>query len=148
VTALERTLHRDYYFSDAVFALERERIFAREWFCVGREEELAAAGDWITRDVAGESVLLVRTREGRLAAHHNVCRHRGARLAPECARGSFPGGIRCPYHSWTYTLEGALRTAPFLDDGEELRRDELSLASPATGRPRRSPPSRWFPARS
>jgi glycine betaine catabolism A len=127
MTPLERTLHRDYYFSDDIYRLERERIFAREWFCVGREEELAAPGDWITRDVAGESVLLVRTRDGRIAAHHNVCRHRGARLAPECAAGSFGGAIRCPYHSWTYTLEGALRTAPFLEEGEGPARETLSL---------------------
>ena len=127
MTPLERTLHRDYYFSDEIFRLERERIFAREWFCVGRAEELASPGDWMTRDVTGESVLLVRTRDGRIAAHHNVCRHRGARLAPECASGSFGGTIRCPYHSWTYTLEGALRTAPFLDEGEGLVRETLSL---------------------
>ncbi|HEU5040076.1 MAG TPA: aromatic ring-hydroxylating dioxygenase subunit alpha [Gemmatimonadales bacterium] len=127
MSPLERTLHRDYYLSEEIFRLERERIFAREWFCAGREEELAAAGDWITRDVAGESVLLLRTREGGLAAHHNVCRHRGARLAPECAAGSFAGTIRCPYHSWTYTLEGSLRTAPFLDEGDGLAREALSL---------------------
>jgi Rieske 2Fe-2S family protein len=125
--ALERTLHRDYYFSEEIFRRERERIFAREWYCVGREAEVSSPGDYVTVDVVGESVLVVRTRDGRLAAHHNVCRHRGARLAPECSRGSFAGGIRCPYHSWTYTLEGALRTAPFLEDGEGLGRDELSL---------------------
>ena len=135
---LERTLHRDYYLSDEIFRLERERIFAREWFCAGREEEIPAPGDWITRDVAGESVLVVRTREGRLAAHYNVCRHRGARLAPECSGGSFAGGIRCPYHSWTYTLEGALRTAPFLEpplrtdapatpDTKDPSKDDLAL---------------------
>ncbi len=127
MAALERTLHRDSYLSEEVYALERERIFAREWFCAGRAEELPAPGDWVTRDVAGESVLIVRTRDGGLAAHHNVCRHRGSRLAPECSSGSFAGGIRCPYHSWTYTLEGALRTAPYLEDGDALRRDELSL---------------------
>ncbi len=127
MAGLERTLHRDCYLSEEIFRRERERIFAREWFCVGREAEIPAPGDYVTRDVAGESVLIVRTLDGRLAAHYNVCRHRGARLAPECSRGSFAGGIRCPYHSWTYTLEGALRTAPFLEDGEDLSRDELSL---------------------
>ena len=62
--ALERTLHRDYYLSDQIFALEQERIFFREWFCVGREEELPDPGDYLVRDVAGESVLVVRTRDG------------------------------------------------------------------------------------
>jgi len=128
-TALERTLHRDYYLSDQVFALERERIFYREWLCVAREEEISDPGDYLVRDVAGESVLVVRTKDGGLAAHYNVCRHRGSQLVPERerGRGSFSGGIRCPYHSWTYTLEGALRTAPFLDEGDGLAKSDLSL---------------------
>ena len=124
---LERTLHRDYYLTERVFALERERIFFREWVCVAREEELAEPGDYLVRDVAGESILLVRTRSGALAAHYNVCRHRGSQLVPDCERGRFAGGIRCPYHSWTYTLEGALRTAPFLEEGDGLTKSDLSL---------------------
>ena len=126
-SGLEPTLHRDHYLSPALFAREQERIFWREWFCVGREEELAAPGDYAVKDVAGESILLVRTRDGRLAAHYNVCRHRGSQLVPAGGSGRFAGGIRCPYHSWTYTLEGALRTAPFLEDSDGLARDELSL---------------------
>jgi len=110
---MERTLQRDYYFSEDIFQQEKERIFFREWFCAGREEELPDPGDYLVLDVAGESVLVVRTREGRLAAHYNVCRHRGSRLVPEGCKGSFAGGIRCPYHSWTYTLDGSFRTAPF-----------------------------------
>jgi glycine betaine catabolism A len=129
--ALERTLHRDYYLSDQVFALERERIFYREWFCAAREEEIPDPGDYLVRDVAGESVLVVRTKDGGLAAHYNVCRHRGSQLVPDReggrGHGSFSGGIRCPYHSWTYTLEGALRTAPFLEEGDGLAKGDLSL---------------------
>jgi Rieske 2Fe-2S family protein len=124
---LERTLHRDFYLADPLFQLERERIFFREWYCVAREEELPEAGDYLVRDVAGESVLIVRTRAGALAAHYNVCRHRGSQLVPAGDRGRFAGGIRCPYHSWTYTLEGALRTAPFLEDGDGLAKADLSL---------------------
>ena len=100
-TALQRTLHRDYYLSDQVFALERERIFYREWLCVAREEDIPGPGDYVVCDVAGESVLVVRTKDGGLAAHYNVCRHRGSQLVPGGGRGSFGGGIRCPYHSWT-----------------------------------------------
>lgn len=124
---LERTLPREAYLSAEQFAREKERIFCREWVCVGREEELAAPGDYVVKDVAGESILVVRTREGELRAHYNVCRHRGSQLVPECTAGSFAGGIRCPYHSWTYTLEGALRTAPFLEESDGLARSELSL---------------------
>jgi Rieske 2Fe-2S family protein len=124
---LERTLPRESYLSPEVFAQEQERIFWREWFVVGREEELASPGDYAVKHVAGESILLVRTRSGRLAAHYNVCRHRGSQLVPDCGTGTFAGGIRCPYHSWTYTLEGELRTAPFLEETDGLARDQLSL---------------------
>ena len=69
----------------------------------------------------------MRTREGGLAAHYNVCRHRGSQLVPDGERGHFSGGIRCPYHSWTYTLDGALRTAPFLEESDGLAKGDLSL---------------------
>lgn len=124
---LERTLPREAYLAPEHFAREKERIFCREWCCVGREEELAAPGDYVVKNVAGESILIVRTRDGGLRAHYNLCRHRGSQLVPDCGAGSFAGGIRCPYHSWTYTLEGELRTAPFLEESDGLARSELSL---------------------
>jgi len=127
VSGLERTLPRAAYLSPEVFDEERERIFWRQWFVVGREEEVAAPGDYVVKDVAGESILVVRTRSGALAAHYNVCRHRGSQLVPDCRSGTFAGAIRCPYHSWTYTLEGELRTAPFLDESDGLARGDLSL---------------------
>ena len=99
---MERTLHRDFYTSDEVFRREQERIFYREWFCGGRESDVRDEGDYLVLDVAGESVLVVRTRSGSLVGHYNVCRHRGSRLVPENSQGSFRGTIRCPYHSWTY----------------------------------------------
>jgi glycine betaine catabolism A len=124
---LQRTLHRDYYRTEAAFARERERIFFREWFCLARAEELGGPGAWLSREVAGESVLLVRLPDGAIAAHYNVCRHRGSRLVPECGAGQFTTGIRCPYHAWTYQLDGRLRTAPYLEDGDGVDRDALSL---------------------
>jgi glycine betaine catabolism A len=133
---MERTLSRDHYLSPEIFAREKERIFLCEWFHAGREEDLPAAGSYLVVDVAGESVLIVRTREGQLRAYYNVCRHRGCQLvltgtdsagcAPELA-GSFGSGIKCPYHAWTYTLDGALRTAPYLDEGAGMQKEELSL---------------------
>jgi len=135
--ALERTLPRDAYFSDAVWRLEKERIFAHDWVCAGREEQLSAAGDYLVLDVAGESVLVVRTKTGTLRAFYNTCRHRGCRLvleAPEARRdaaegpaGRFTSGIRCPYHSWTYSLDGELRTAPFLEEEDGFRREDFPL---------------------
>lgn len=133
---MERTLSREHYLSPEIFAREKEHIFVREWFQAGREEDVAVPGSYLVIDVAGESVLVVRTREGQLRAYYNVCRHRGCQLvltgtdsagcAPELS-GSFGGGIKCPYHAWTYTLDGALRTAPHLDESAGIRKAELSL---------------------
>ena len=134
---LEPTLLREYYFSPEIFGQEKERIFFGQWMCVGREEEVPNPGDYLLLDVVGESVLLVRTREGQLAAHYNVCRHRGSQLVrgvdpkpkgwDACPSGTFTSGIKCPYHSWTYELSGALRTAPYLDEGSGFRKDQLPL---------------------
>jgi phenylpropionate dioxygenase-like ring-hydroxylating dioxygenase large terminal subunit len=135
---LERTLPRDAYFADYVWQREKERIFGCEWVCVGRAEELPAAGDYQVLELAGESVLLVRTRTGEVRAFYNVCRHRGCRLVLDAPgtpaqataaapAGHFASGIRCPYHAWTYTLEGELRTAPFLEDDEGFRREDFPL---------------------
>jgi glycine betaine catabolism A len=135
--ALERTLPRRAYFDDAVFTLERERIFSHEWVCVGREEAVPAAGDYVVLAVAGESVLLVRGMDGTVRGFFNLCRHRGCELVLTGERqavddrvgpsGQFAGAIRCPYHSWTYALDGALRAAPFLEDDDEFSRADLPL---------------------
>jgi len=135
---LDRTLPRDSYFSPEIFQREQQRIFWREWFCAGREEEIPQPGDYVQLDVAGQSVLVVRTKDGSPAAHFNVCRHRGSRLVldertkPEigerCApSGTFANVIRCPYHSWTYELDGRLRTAPYLGEDDGVRKEDFSL---------------------
>ncbi|HKZ99611.1 MAG TPA: aromatic ring-hydroxylating dioxygenase subunit alpha [Thermoplasmata archaeon] len=118
---MEESLPRAYYVSPDLFEAERERIFYREWFCAGREETLPAAGDTLVLDVAGESVLVVRTRASDLRAFYNVCRHRGSRLVePPSGDAAFgptvrlSGSIRCPYHAWTYGLDGELLSASHL----------------------------------
>src|SRR5205085_107958 len=132
------TLPGEAYLSEAFFERERQRIFFGEWMCVGREETLSAPGEYLRVDVAGESLLVVRTRSGDTRAFHNVCRHRGSRLVMQdeaaadaaglpCAAGRFKGSIVCPYHSWTYGLGGELRNAPFLDESHGLRKDQLPL---------------------
>ena len=86
---MEQTLHRDFYLSEEVFRQEREKIFCQEWICGGREAEITEPGDYLALDVAGESVLVLRTRAGRLTGYYNVCRHRGTRLVPEGSTGTF-----------------------------------------------------------
>jgi Rieske 2Fe-2S family protein len=115
--ALVPTLPRSAYVDEGAWQVERERIFARQWVLVGRESDLVAVGDFLRTDVAGESVIVVRRDDGELGAFYNVCRHRGAELVDTCgtASGSFGALIRCPYHSWTYGLDGALRRTPFME---------------------------------
>lgn len=114
---LEATLPGEFYLDDAHFALESERIFHAEWFCVGREQGLEARGDYRLVNIAGESILIVR--DEALHAFYNVCRHRGAELVPSPdgreQSGQFGAGIRCPYHSWNYRLSGELHSTPHLN---------------------------------
>jgi Rieske 2Fe-2S family protein len=91
-----------------------DRIFSSMWLAVGRVDHLPAAGDFVRRDVAGASVLVVRDRKGAVRAFHNVCRHRGTELCDQVA-GRFSGSIQCPYHAWTYDLDGTLIGAPLME---------------------------------
>jgi Rieske 2Fe-2S family protein len=113
-TAGATTLPGAYYTSAGLFEQEQERIFQRRWLCAGREEWIPRTGDYFLRSLGTESVIVVRDRDGSVRAHHNVCRHRGTRLC-ESAQGSFSGAIRCPYHAWSYALDGSLRGAPSMD---------------------------------
>jgi Rieske 2Fe-2S family protein len=122
-----RTLERERYCSHEIFELERARIFARHWMCVGRAEHVAEAGAYILADVSGESLIVVRGRDGVVRAFHNVCRHRGTRLCLERA-GRFGGAIQCPYHAWSYGLDGALLAARNMDDAPGFELAEYPLA--------------------
>ncbi|WNG85530.1 aromatic ring-hydroxylating dioxygenase subunit alpha [Mycobacterium sp. ITM-2016-00317] len=118
--ALLATLGGRYYTSAEVFAAEQEHIFEAMWFCAARSADLADPGRFKKVQVGRESVLLVRGRDGLLRAFLNVCRHRGAQLCVE-GEGEVKRTLRCPYHSWTYALDGRLVAAPnigTLTDGE------------------------------
>jgi choline monooxygenase len=103
------TLPYAWYSSADVLRRERERIFARSWQYAGRTDEVAAPGSLLPVDAAGIPLLVVRDGDGRLRAFLNVCRHRGSVLVAEAATRET---IQCPYHAWTYDLDGRLRAAP------------------------------------
>jgi Rieske 2Fe-2S family protein len=137
LAGLEPTLPSSWYYSQEVYALERERVFCREWLCVAREEELPAAGDHLVLDIVGESIILVRNRQGALRAFYNVCRHRGARLC-RTDEGPAPGmavyggiiagrSILCPYHQWAYDLDGNLVAAPHMGSTPGFEKSAVSL---------------------
>src|ERR1700687_5152018 len=135
---LQKSLPSFYYHSEEIFAKEKEKIFCREWLCAAREEQLSRPGDYLVLDLAGESVLVVRTKEGALKAHYNVCRHRGARLLPapgEEEKGDIKlsggglgtRGISCSYHQWTYGQDGRLLSAPHTKEGDGFCKADFSL---------------------
>jgi glycine betaine catabolism A len=131
---LEASLPSSWYRSPQVFALERERIFSREWLCVGRAEEWREPGAHRVLDVLGESILLLCNRDAELRGFYNVCRHRGSRLCHDGAAGPAPasggiagGRIVCPYHQWSYDLDGRLLSAPHLAAHAQFDRAQFSL---------------------
>ena len=104
------------YTSEAFLALENERIFTDSWVFAGFAHELPRAGDVAPVTVAGRPLLLVRDAELRTRAFHNVCRHRNLKLVD--APGNTGRAIRCPYHSWTYGLDGTLHVTPYFGGRE------------------------------
>ena len=127
VPAKAWTLPARYYCDPAVFEREGERIHRVMWNAGCPVEELAEPGDYRLVEIAGDSVILVRDQEGTVRAHHNVCRHRGTRLL-EAEEGCLAGSIQCPYHAWTYGLDGQLRAAPHMDEVEGFSVSDFRLA--------------------
>jgi len=120
-----KTLPQRYFVSPEVFAEELEKIFASHWVLVGHQSEVAQSGDYFVRDVADESIIIVRDKNGEVRAFYNVCRHRGTRLCEE-ERGH-AAAIQCPYHAWTYGLDGRLIGAPHMDEVNGFNREQYSL---------------------
>lgn len=112
------------YTSEAFAAQEREHIFAREWLCAGRADALPNPGDYMTMQISGEPVIVLRDREGALRAMSNVCRHRMSVLLE--GRGN-TRSIVCPYHAWTYNLDGSLRGAPAMAANESFCKEQIGL---------------------
>lgn len=120
------TLPAAYYTDARYFERELDALFRTMWICAGRTEEVQAPGQFVLREVAGDSVIITRSADGGLHAFHNVCRHRGTRLCTD-ASGHFAGSIQCPYHAWTYGLDGRLIGAPHMDEVPHFRKEDFPL---------------------
>jgi Rieske 2Fe-2S family protein len=121
-----------YYTDPDHYRGELERFFLGMWIHAGRSDQIPAIGDFVLRDVAGESVIVTRGGDGAIRAFYNVCRHRGTRLC-ETDEGCFDGLIRCPYHAWAYDLAGRLVAAPQMHDVPDFRIADYPLVSVAVG---------------
>jgi choline monooxygenase len=101
-------------YTDSEFlALERERLFFDRWICVAVASQIPEPGDVLPVSVAGLPAFILRDRQGGLRAYHNVCRHRGMRLVGEVQHKKRV--LVCPYHSWTYGLDGGLQQTPHFE---------------------------------
>jgi glycine betaine catabolism A len=127
------TLSGSDYTSLDVYAEEQERIWWGDWVCVGRTEEVAEPGDYVVRDMAGESIFIVRNQEGRLGAFYNVCSHRGTKFLDDDTAGNVRKAFRCPYHAWTYDLNGQLLGTPNVKGDEFFDRSQYPLHAIAVG---------------
>jgi Rieske 2Fe-2S family protein len=125
VTSQPMTLPGRYYTDGAIFQQEMDTFFLRKWICAGRAEQIPNAGDFFLCEAARESVIVTRDATNRLQAFYNVCRHRGTRLCTQ-DRGVFAGRIQCPYHAWTYALDGKLLGAPHMEQ-PDFRREDYPL---------------------
>ncbi len=128
--ALVPTLPGRAYSDPEFFALERERLFARTWSAVALAADLVA-GSYVEVEVAGESVLVLRDHSGAVRSFFNVCRHRGSQLCTETS-GALERFIRCPYHAWTYALDGRLIAGPGIKSMEAADLERFGLEPVAT----------------
>jgi Rieske 2Fe-2S family protein len=141
VTGLQAALPRHHYVDPDSFMRERDHVLRPAWNCVGRTDDLGLTepgsatllpGRLAVVDLLGESVLVTTTRNGELFAHANVCRHRGSQVVPVDPAGAAPApcavrALPCPYHAWTYALDGSLKGAPHTSDVEGFDKSAFGL---------------------
>jgi Rieske 2Fe-2S family protein len=124
--SLVKTLPGSAYSDPELFAREQELIFERMWFCAVGSADIGKAGSFRTVQIGRESILLTRSRKGEARGYFNICRHRGAKLCSE-ESGEGARSFQCPYHAWTYDLEGKLIAAPNLTKMPDIDRFDYGL---------------------
>jgi phenylpropionate dioxygenase-like ring-hydroxylating dioxygenase large terminal subunit len=119
-----RAMPRSVYMSDEFLQQERNHVFTKDWVCVGRIDQFENAGDYVTADIANHPIMVIRDQDGTLRAQSNVCLHR---MSPLLHGQGNAKSIVCPYHAWTYNLDGQLRGAPAMTRNDSFDRDDYCL---------------------
>ncbi|MEL6476853.1 MAG: SRPBCC family protein [Pseudomonadota bacterium] len=119
-----RTMPKSVYTSERFLEAELSHIFRKEWICVGRSDQLKAPGDYLTYELAGQPVIVLRDASGALRAMSNVCLHRMSTLLEGTGNAK---SIVCPYHAWTYNLDGTLRGAPAMQGNQGFAKGDYCL---------------------
>jgi benzoate/toluate 1,2-dioxygenase subunit alpha len=120
-------VHRDLYINPEIFQLEQAHFFANTWNYAGHDSQIPKAGDWLTNDIGGRPLIVVRHTDGSIRAMMNRCAHKGSRLvsAPSGHTGKF---FRCPYHAWTFRTDGSLLAMPLKDGYKDTRLHDCESA--------------------
>lgn len=113
-----------YYADPALFEVEKNKVFAEGWVCTGHQSEIEKPGAYMTVTIGNENVVVLRDREGAVRAYSNVCRHRGMTLVEGKGRANV---LTCPYHAWSYHLDGQLNKAPYMDEVADFDPQACSL---------------------
>lgn len=119
-----RAMPTEVYTSEEFVQAELEHIFRKDWFCVGRADALSNPGDYASCELAGQPIVVLRDAGGALRAFSNVCLHRMSTLVQ--GRGN-ARSIVCPYHAWTYNLDGSLRGAPAMSQNQDFCKSAYTL---------------------
>ena len=122
------TLPSKYYYDEELFRLETNTIHYRTWYCVCHRSEIESPGSFVKFDLLGQSIIVLRGTDGKVHAHHNVCQHRGTQLIKD-RRGKIKQSIICPYHAWSYEIDGRLRKAPRTQRLKDFNPTKISLKS-------------------
>src|SRR5438874_3911978 len=119
------TIPATWYTDKRIFALEQAIVFSSSWHFAARVDQLTNAGDYVTTEIAGEPIVIVRGSDDQIRGFFNACRHHAAAVMTEPA-GNAPQ-MRCPYHGWTYSLDGELKGTPDFNDVCNFNRAENGL---------------------
>src|SRR5215813_1574736 len=112
------------YTSERFYAREVERIFMRHWNCIGRVDRIPNPGDYLALEFARVGIVVVRDKAGVVRAFSNSCRHRGSAVAEGLGNCDF---LQCPYHHWTYALDGTLIGTPLVQENDHFTRKDYGL---------------------
>jgi glycine betaine catabolism A len=126
-----KSLAQKYFVAPEIFSAEQKEIFSKQWLFVGHQSQIAKPGDYIVQRVNGESLIVIRDKGGKIHGFFNVCRHRGSRLIEN--EGGNCATIQCPYHAWTYGLDGRLIGAPHMDEVPGFDKGDYPLHAVNTG---------------
>ena len=112
------------YISEEVLALERELIFTKEWLCAGTEAEIPNKGDYLTFQIGKQPIVVVRNLKNEINAFSNVCLHR---MMPLVVGKGNKKLLTCPYHAWSYNLDGELKACPYMDQTKHFYKKDFRL---------------------